>query len=65
MSAQNESNFYDFNLNRETSKYVFRLIDIKETMSQPKQFGFYIDPEEKYAPMDDYYHVEVAASVKN
>lgn len=65
MKAQNEASFYDLNLNRETSKYVFRLIAIKEIMSQPEQFGFYIDPEEKYQPMDNYYEVEVAESVKN
>jgi len=65
MKAQNESSFYDLNLNRETSKYVFRLIAIKEIMSQPEQFGFYIDPEEKYPPMDNYYQVEVAESIKN
>jgi len=63
--AQQETNFYDMNLNRETSKYVFRLVAIKEIMSQPQDFGFYLDPEEKYPVMDDYYEVEVNESVAN
>ena len=65
ISAQNESNYYDLNLNRETSKYVFRLIAIKEIMSQPQNFGFYLQPEELYPPMDDYYEVKVDESVDN
>ncbi len=63
--AQNETSFYNLNLNKETSKYVFRLIAIKEIMSNPEEFGFYLDPEEKYPPMDDYYEVEVDKSVAN
>ena len=38
---------------------------IKEIMSYPDQYGFYIDPIEKYPPMDDYYEVVVDKSVGN
>lgn len=62
---QKETNFYNMNLNRETAKYVFRLIAIKEIMTNPLDYGFYLDPEEKYPPMDNYYEVEVAESIKN
>ena len=64
-AAQKETNFYDMNLNRETSKYVFRLIAIKEIMSNPEAFGFYLDQEEKYPEMSNYFEVEVNKSVKN
>jgi membrane-bound lytic murein transglycosylase D len=65
MESQKESNFYDLNLNNETSKYVFRLIAIKEIMSRPQDFGFFIEPEEKYPPMDDYYEVQIDKSISN
>jgi len=65
IKAQKESNYYNMNLNQETAKYVFRLIAIKEIMSSPQEFGFYLQPEEKYPPMSDYYEVEVSESVSN
>ena len=61
--AQNENGFYDMNLNRETSKYVFRLMAIKEIMSNPHDYGFYLDDVEKYPPLDDFYIVTVDKSV--
>ena len=65
MKAQKESNYYDMNLNRETSRYLFRLIAIKEIMSNPRDFGFILQEEELYPEMDDYYLVEVAESIDN
>jgi len=65
LKAQGETSFYDMNLNRETSKYVFRLMAIKEIMSNPTNYGFYLDPEDKYAPLDDHYLVTVDKSVSD
>lgn len=63
LKSQGENSFYDLNLNDETSRYVFRLIAIKEIMSHQDRFGFYLDPYEKYPPLDDYSIVVVDASV--
>ena len=63
--SQRESSFYDLNLNTETARYVFRLIAIKEIMSRPNDFGFFLDDEELYQPLDDYYEVQVDQSVPN
>ena len=38
---------------------------IKEIMSHPTEYGFYIDDVEKYPPLDNFYLVEVAKSVNN
>ena len=65
MELQGESNYFDMNLNQETSRYVFRLVAIKEIMSNPQQFGFYIQDQEKYPPLDDHYEVIVDKSVTN
>lgn len=65
MTAQKEDNYYAMNLNQETSRYIFRLVAIKEIMSHPEQYGFYINPEDKYPPLDNYYEVEVDESIKN
>lgn len=62
MNAQGESSFYDMNLNSETSRYVFRLVAIKEIMSNPSNFGFYLDEEDEYDPWSTY-DVEVTESI--
>lgn len=61
---QGQFSFYDLNINSETSRYVFRLMAIKEIMTNPERFGFYVNPDEKYPPFD-YYEVTVDSSVSN
>lgn len=65
MKSQKESNYYHMNLNQETSRYIFRLIAIKEIMKTPDKFGFYLIPEELYPPLDNYHEVIVNESVAN
>jgi len=65
LEDQKEDSYYTLNMNSETSRYVFRLIAIKEIMSQPENFGFYIDSSEKYPPLDDFFEVTVDKSVTN
>jgi hypothetical protein len=62
---QKQSSFYDLNINPETSRYIFRLIAIKEILSRPESFGFYINDEDTYAPLNDYKEVVVNESVDN
>jgi len=64
LKAQGEDNFFNLNLTDETSRYVFRLIAIKEIMKNPTAFGFYVNDHERYAPLN-YYEVEVAESVSS
>jgi LysM repeat protein len=37
---QSMKNYYDLWLNRETARYLFRIVAIKEIMSKPKKYGF-------------------------
>jgi membrane-bound lytic murein transglycosylase D len=48
--AQFSGNYYDLYLNQETSRYVPRLLAMKEIMRDPKRFGFNLDPEDHYPP---------------
>lgn len=65
LREQGQESFYDLNLNSETSRYVFRLIAIKEIMSDPAKFGFYLDPQDLYERIDDVHYVDVNKSVPN
>ena len=60
---QGEDSFYNLNLGEETSRYLFRLIAIKEILSTYQHYGFYVDISEKYPPLDNYYEVTVDKSV--
>jgi len=54
LTEQQVDNYYDLNLNEETSRYVFRIIAIKEIMKDPERFGFFIDPAQLYPEMSNY-----------
>jgi membrane-bound lytic murein transglycosylase D len=60
---QGEKSYYDLNLNEETSRYVFRLIAIKEILSRPQEFGFYSEFEDGYHANQDLMNIEVTQSV--
>jgi len=64
-TKQRSKSYYDLNLNQETARYVFRILAIKEIMSNPEAFGFYIDEEDKYPPLDSFYEMEVTGPVAN
>jgi membrane-bound lytic murein transglycosylase D len=51
LAEQKANNYYDLNLNSETSRYIFRVIAIKEIMQNPVSYGFYLKPEEYYQPL--------------
>lgn len=45
---QKEDNYYDLLLTEETSRYVFRILALKEIMKNPELYGFHIMPHELY-----------------
>lgn len=48
LEEQEVSDYYDLLLNAETSRYIFRIVAIKEIMSHPKKYGFDLDQEDLY-----------------
>jgi membrane-bound lytic murein transglycosylase D len=45
---QQVNSYYDLLLNEETSRYVFRILALKEIMKNPDKFAFNIVPEDLY-----------------
>ncbi len=64
-NVQRGASYYDLNLNQETARYVFRILALKEIMSDPEAFGFFIDEKDKYPPLDSFYEVEVKEGIPN
>ena len=49
LKNQQVDDYYDLLLNSETSRYVFRIVALKEIMSNPKKYGFEFDEEDLYS----------------
>ena len=63
--TQRTDNYFDLNLNQETSRYVFRILALKEILSNPKDYGFLIEEKDKYAPLNNFKTIEVNGSIAN
>ena len=64
-NAQRSKNYYDLNLNQETGAYLFRIVALKEILSNPSTYGFYMEPEDFYTPLDNYSVVVQDTTVEN
>ncbi|MFM2395055.1 MAG: hypothetical protein RLZZ546_3038 [Bacteroidota bacterium] len=63
--SQGEKNYFDMNLNEETSRYVFRIMAIKEILSNPEAFGYYVDEDQRYTPLENYREEIVSQTILN
>lgn len=62
LTAQKVTDYYDLWLNSETSRYVFRILAIKEIMKNPTQYGFNFESKDLYVEIPTY-QVEVKESI--
>ncbi|WP_293874938.1 lytic transglycosylase domain-containing protein [Flavobacterium sp.] len=51
IEEQKVTNYYDLGLTEETSRYVFRILALKEIMKEPAKYGFSIYLTDLYAPI--------------
>lgn len=64
LQFQRKQSYYDLYLNEETSRYVFRVVAIKEIMTHPDRYGFYPEKEDYYM-MPPTTEVAVAQEIPN
>ena len=64
LEEQKVTNYYDLGLTEETSRYVFRILALKEIMKQPEKYGFNIYPSDLYAPIPTK-NVEVDSTIND
>ncbi|MCZ4318341.1 transglycosylase SLT domain-containing protein [Aequorivita viscosa] len=48
INRQNQTDYYDLLLNSETSRYVFRILALKEIMEHPQKYGFNFREKDLY-----------------
>lgn len=64
LDDQQVDSYYDLYLNDETSRYVFRILAIKEIIEHPRRYGFNVNPEHLYAE-EPLKYIEVTESIKD
>jgi membrane-bound lytic murein transglycosylase D len=64
LNDQQVKTYYDLYLNDETSRYVFRLLAIKEIITNPARYNFRINPKHLYLE-EKLKYVEVDESIKS
>jgi hypothetical protein len=62
IEKQKVDSYYDLFLNDETSRYVFRILAIKEIIENPERYGFKISPQHLYQ-RDSLKYVEIDATI--
>lgn len=64
LETQQVTDYYDLLLNSETSRYVFRIVALKEIISNPKKYGFVFDKEDLYT-LPKTYTIKVDTAITN
>ena len=62
LERQKANSYYNLILNSETSRYIARVVAIKHILQDPEKYGFAIEEDEMYEPLD-YEEVTVNGSV--
>ena len=63
LNEQKEKSYYDVNINDETSRYLFRIIAIKEIVKNPGDFGYYLEDQHKYLSSPNIKTIKVTSSI--
>ena len=53
LRSQMVDSYYDLNLYQETLRYIFRVMAFKEIMSHPEDYGYNLNSEDMYLPLND------------
>ena len=62
LKRQSVDSYYDLFLNKETSRYMFRILAIKEIIENPDRYGFEIDQKHLY-DIEELSYIEVATTI--
>ncbi len=54
IERQRATNYYDMLLVEETGRYLFRILAVKEILSDPRKYGFHFREQDLYPPIETY-----------
>ncbi|MDR3666882.1 MAG: lytic transglycosylase domain-containing protein [Ignavibacteriaceae bacterium] len=64
LERQKANNYYNLNISEETSRYIARIIALKEILKDPRKYGYYITSDQLYQPLKTH-NVEVTDNISN
>ena len=64
IDKQKINDYYQLMLNDETYRYVFRILAIKEILTKHRQYGFILNNDDYYHPID-FYNVTIDTTINN
>ena len=64
IERQKTNNYYNLSISEETSRYMARIIALKEILKEPKKYGYFITPDQLYKPLKTH-NVEVSDNISN
>ena len=64
LERQKTNNYYNLILNEETSRYIARIISLKEILKNPEKYGFYLSNDQLYKPLKSY-NIEITDEISN
>jgi len=65
LKYQKEDSYYNLNLSRETMRYIFRIVALKEMHLNAQKYGYYLESSDFYTPMDQVHVISVDKTVEN
>jgi len=64
INRQKSKNYYNLFLNTETYRFVARILAMKEIMTNPEKYGYYLRKEDLYQPIETE-EIRVKSSIQN
>jgi hypothetical protein len=64
INKQKTDDYYQLYLNDETARYIFRILAMKAIYENPEKYGFFLDQDELYTPVD-FQIVTIDTSIEN
>lgn len=65
MDTQGEKSIFDLNVNDETSRYIFRIVALKEILNKPEAYGFYVEEDQQYKPFSQLKTIKITGPVES
>lgn len=64
LERQKTDNYYNLSISEETSRYISRIIALKEILKDPKKFGYYLTNDQLYKPLKTH-NIEVSENISD
>ena len=65
LKLQKETSYYNLNLSRETMRYIFRIVALKDIHQHAQQYGFYMESSDYYQPLDNVHAIPVETGIES